>query len=612
MIEPFYAKLDDDVADGAKLGRKKSEILQDFMDNKIDIVIATTAFGMGIDKPDITTIIHYCLSDSLESYIQESGRGARDEEKYQAKCFILYDKRDIDKNFAHLRRSNLDFGEIKSLVRILKTEQKSQKRNPIYVSLKALHKKLGKDEEDYDAALIKTALLELEKAEIIKRKRTKTQIYATSFKPTQGTNKMQIVRDKLDTQKLAIQTKSKEEQNIDEVAFLELYEVMILIVQNIIQRSRQNSAVSLDELGEIIGSIEESKLVMALKILEQHKILASQNDIALFVDFARAKSKITQFFDFEEVFFDIVKDKFGRVFDLRECNDEKLQNLLKILGIAKNPLYLLKFIIKSWEQLLKLHKIPFKCYFKKEKCFFGSFSDIEGLHNMLQMRKNLANGILAYICRHYQTQDKREFYLPSANIYDEIKQQESSLSGFHFVLLNMSEILDRDFDIRGGRLIYHTKECPEFDLEKLRQNAPYKKEHYNDSFKVFMAQKVANIHLLQAFLDNFAKNGEAKAKSFIQKYFSLKQKEFLQEYNIDDRLIKSPISRDLLDKIIATLNDEQSKILDDKSRAIMIYAGPGSGKTKTLVHKMAHLLTKEEKKSENFLMLAHSRVAVRI
>lgn len=42
----------------------------------------------------------------------------------------------------------------------------------------------------------------------------------------------------------------------------------------------------------------------------------------------------------------------------------------------------------------------------------------------------------------------------------------------------------------------------------------------------------------------------------------------------------------------------------------MIFAGPGSGKTKTLVHKIAHLLTKENKKSENFLMLAHSRVAV--
>ena len=125
-----------------------------------------------------------------------------------------------------------------------------------------------------------------------------------------------------------------------------------------------------------------------------------------------------------------------------------------------------------------------------------------------------------------------------------------------------------------------------------------------------MEQKIANIHILQAFLDNFVRGGQSRAKAFMRDYFSLPKRDFIKEYKIDEKSIKSPISKELLNKIILDLNDAQSKILEDTSGAIMIFAGPGSGKTKTLVHKMAHLLTKEDKKSENFLMLAHSRIAV--
>lgn len=246
VVEPFYAKLDDDVREGKKQGRKKAEILKAFINegnklnknDRVDIIIATTAFGMGIDKPNITTIIHYQLSDSLESYIQESGRGARGKGK-KAKCFILYDKKDIDKNFSQIRQSNLDFGEIKSLVRVLKNEYRKQKRNPIYISLKHLHKKLGKNEDKFDPTLIKTALLEIEEADIVKRKRVKTQIYATSLKIKEDKDKMDAVHKILDPQKKSLELKSNEELSSDDRAFLDLYRAMILIMQNIIQRSKE-------------------------------------------------------------------------------------------------------------------------------------------------------------------------------------------------------------------------------------------------------------------------------------------------------------------------------------------------------------------------------------
>ncbi|XP_055933732.1 ATP-dependent DNA helicase Q4-like [Argiope bruennichi] len=96
---------------------RRRSIQKQFMSGKLRIVVATVAFGMGLDKPDVRAVIHYNMPKNFESYVQEIGRAGRDGLKAHCHLFLDSEGNDIWEQQRHIYSNSIDRHTLRKLLK---------------------------------------------------------------------------------------------------------------------------------------------------------------------------------------------------------------------------------------------------------------------------------------------------------------------------------------------------------------------------------------------------------------------------------------------------------------------------------------------------------------
>ena len=104
---------------GQMPSKSKTENQDKFLSDQVQIIVATNAFGMGVDKKDVGLVVHYDISTSLENYVQEAGRAGRDP-SLSAECHILFNENDLFKLFVLSYQTILSMAEIQQVLLAIK------------------------------------------------------------------------------------------------------------------------------------------------------------------------------------------------------------------------------------------------------------------------------------------------------------------------------------------------------------------------------------------------------------------------------------------------------------------------------------------------------------
>ena len=581
---PFNGKMD---------STEKQKNQEAFINDEVQIIVATSAFGMGVDKSNVKLVIHYDISDSLENYVQEAGRAGRDQ-SLQAECFVLFNDNDLDKHFILLNQTKLSISEIQQIWKAIKDLTKTRPtlcRSPLEIARQA-----GWDDtvEDIETR-VKTAVLALENAGYITRGKNVPMCYASGITvPDMMTASVMIDRSDKFSDSYRIYAKRI---------------ISSLISSKSIAKAGNDEAESrVDYIADRLG-IPKADVIRVITLLREEGLLADSRDMTAYIRKNENKNRslavLNKFVELEKFLLDNLEED-GSCFYLKELN-EKAQNS----GIRGATVNNIKTVFYYW---------TIRNYIEKHSdAALGRVSIVPKvkLETFCGKRSgcvNIAKFIVSYLfdrCAETKS-DKEEILVQFSitelkNAYETSRVVKISDQDIEEALLYLAKI--DSMKLEGGFLvIYSGMEITRIELDN---KIKYKKDDYKQ-LNDFYCQKIQQIHIVGEYANMMVKDYNA-ALQFVNDYFQLDYKKFLNKYFEGERSkeIERNITPKKYEKLFDVLSEKQREIIDDNtSQYIVVTAGPGSGKTRVLVHKLASLLLLEDVKHEQLLMVTFSRAAV--
>ena len=594
---------------------EKADIQNRFIEGGLRVIVATNAFGMGVDKPDVRLVVHAEITGSLENYLQEAGRAGRDQA--DAKCVLLYDGKDVDTQFSISKMSQIELRDLKSVWRKIgrlndAAYGKNQSGEIVATGGEILcetenYMSFDRDDRQADTK-VKTALAWLERSGLLERRENQTRI----FPARSGRLNLE--------QALAAIEKGGFSQRTSEI-----YRTIAEIVFN----APEDAPLSTDDLVQATAC-SFTELRGHLKRLEELGVLSNDTNITVILrtDYAKPSEKrLLQVAAWEEKLWQILKN------EIPDADQGSWQNLslnavchqMHEAGLEANPAEI-KLLMQSLADDKAVERANGGGSFQIRdtgnnilKVRFKNRSDSwESVQNNAELRRKAAACLLPLLIAKTNGLHQKDITVETrmGELADRLaSDMELSVlipAGSRETLIKQALLFMHKQGVialnHGMTILRHAMTIVP-NPDALAAKRQYLKEDYRP-LAVFYGEKRFQIHVMQEYALRALKN-LAEGLSLVRDYFGLEEKSFKNKW-FKGRLkeLDESASPRTLREITDGLNEMQKAIVTDQSGSNrLILAGPGSGKTRVIVHRVAYLLRVQHVPASSIIVLTFNRLA---
>jgi len=584
---------------------EKADIQERFRSGELRVIAATSAFGMGIDKPDVRLVVHFDIPASLESYLQEAGRAGRD--RQPARCVLLFSGEDVERQFGLSARARLERHEISA---VLKALRRLAARTGAQEEVVATPGEILREERDdafardsaTDDTRVRTAIAWLEEAQLLSREENRVRVYPSA---------------------LRVGTEAQAREILARAAISDARRGQLLKIARHLMNAPPEHGVSTDELMGVSG-LSPSALVKALNDLESLGIASNETAVSVFLHVGVGNGSVQRFERASRL-------EGALVALLRETCPEADEGALLPLNLARTCQGLrdlghagvrpdvVEALLRGLAQdgrdqeggrgNIRLRRLS------RNTIGVRLQRDWEAVERTAEVRRNGAGALLRLLI------DKVGKRRRGKDI-----RVETTLGELHACLAGdialRAAVHDATRLLNRALLWLHEQSVVTLGkgLSIFRPALTVRLSPKGGNFlqKDFapLAAHYAEQTLQTHVMAEYAQRGlqsVPEALRLAEDYFTLEQKRFLRRWMPGrDTALRRQATSDSWNRIVKALNNPaQERIVADEREQtnVLILAGPGSGKTRVLVHRIAYLVRIRRQDPRGILVLTYNRHA---
>ncbi len=583
----------------------KKNVQETFIRGDLRVIVATNAFGMGIDKPDVRLVIHADIPGSLENYLQEAGRAGRDQQR--ARCVLLYTQDDVERQFGMSARSRLTRREIHGVLRALRNlDRKKRLDGRVEATAGEI---LGEDEADAferdsntDDTRVRTAVAWLEEAVLLAREENRVQVFPSS---------------------LRVSSVDEARTRLRKSSIADAYLRQLLTITRMLVEAHADEGISTDELMAATGLTSEG-VRRALYDLEQIGIASNDTVVTAFVHTGVARASLKRLEQAAALETDLIAHLRETAPDMSTGDTSMLH-----LRLATQRLKAEGHPHALPEHLWRLVR-SIAADGRGEGGRGGSLGvrrrDTEtvqvtlhrawwALERTAELRRAAARRLLDHLLDTLPPKSRgidllaettlgkllaavRSDLILRSQAREPVKLMERALLWLH-----EQEVIR----LNKGLAVFR----PAMTIHLKPESRGFTQSDFA-SLKLHYDTQVMQIHVMA----EYAQQGIASmadALRLAMDYFALHEEAFLQRWLPNRaRETSRQTTPDSWRAVVESLNNpiQRRIVADDREQTnVLVLAGPGSGKTRVLVHRIAYLVRVRRENPRGILALAYNRHA---